>query len=994
MPGTSGVPAGECNFGLGDAALMPRVAAHVHICLRWLVLAGTFFFHGLAGVSPAAAQSAVVENIQFVGNRRIPSATLQGRIFTRPGDVYNEDMLRRDFQALWNTQYFEDVRMEVEDSPDRPNAKVVVFYVSERPTVRRIEYCKLEDPAATPVAGKCDSVGTLTESEILEKFKDQKVGLSVESRFDPTRIKQAENVLRGLLGEKGRQFAVIKPTYERIPATNAVILRFNINEGPKVKVGNIDIQGNQAFSDRRIVRSMRHSRPYAVPMWLFDWKIADKTFDRRKLAEDQEIGIRGLYQDNGYFTVLVQDPELETVDTLPGRGIHGLRCWFGLGALCVPRFTPAKPGKKTNIAIPITEGDLWSMGKLFIRSDDPAKGLSFPVENLKAIFPIPEGETFKVDKIRKSLEDFKKAYGEYGFIDFVSEPNFDFDETNKKIDLTLSFSEGKQFWVRRIEFSGNTTTRDNVIRREVLLDEGDLFNNRFWEVSLLRLNQLDYFEEVKAEHAEVKRNVREGSVDILLKVKEKGKQSIGLTGGISGVAGSFIGLSYQTNNFLGRGETMTFSAEFGDRQRNFLFGFTKPYVFDRPISTGFTLFSSRFSFDQARETGILLGRRISVGDPNSTQNYNQNSTGFTVFASYPLRRFAFTRVGLTYSLSKTSIDAFSDASQLLFELIQFRSFAGPSALEGITSSKIQPTISHNTVNHPINPTQGKSFFYAVGFEGGPIGGNVNSFTNVFEAKYFRPINKKRNVLGFRTLVAYGTGYGGQSLAPYSRYYMGGEDTVRGFDIRNISPVAFVPVESAQQVFFFDPTQLDANGNPRLRSISVPVLDYSVTFPGGDSQIVTNAEYRIPLVGPVAMSIFFDVGLNGALRRSQLRLNEVGLDSLRQKFPNSTIDDNLAIASGTNFKMRTSTGIEFVVQLPVLNAPFRIYWAYNLNRIRQVIPEPRGTFNPNDPVFQGLPPGVLDSQVLPQLNASLDINARRLNFVEPLKTFRFTVSRTF
>lgn len=965
-------------------------------------MAGLLFTHGFAGVSGAlaaelaeAAQSAVVESIQFVGNRRIPSATLQARIFTRPGDVYNEDLLRRDFQALWNTEYFEDIRMEVEDSPERANAKIIVFYVSERPTVRRIEYCKMEAADAVPVGGsKCDAIGTLTESEILERFKEEKVGLSIESRFDPTRIKRAEVVLRQLLGEKGRQFAVIRPTYERIPATNAVILRFNVNEGPKVKVGDINIEGNQAFSDRRVIRSMRHSRPYAVPMWLFDWKIGSKTFDRRKLAEDQEIGVRGLYQDNGYFTVVVQDPELETVDTLPGRGLHGLRCWFGISLFCFPRFTPAKPGKATNITIPVEEGELYRMGKLFIRSDDPEKGLSFSADNLKAIFPLKEGDVFGVDRIRKSLEDYKKVYGEFGFIDFVSQPDFNIDEANKKIDLTLEFTEGKQFWVRRIEFAGNTTTRDNVIRREVLLDEGDLFNNRFWEVSILRLNQLDYFEEIKPEHAEIKRNVREGSVDILLKVKEKGKQSIGLTGGISGIAGSFIGLSYQTNNFLGRGETMTFSAEFGDRQRNFLFGFTKPYVFDRPISTGFTVFSSRFSFDQARETGIILGRPISIGDPNSTQNYDQNSTGFTLFASYPLRRFAFTRVGMTYSLSRTSINAFSDASRLLFELIQFRNFAGPSALQGITSSKIQPTISHNTINHPINPTSGKSFFYAMGFEGGPIGGNVNTLTQIFEAKYFRPINKKRNVLGFRTLISFASGYGDQVLPPYNRFYMGGEDTVRGFDIRSISPVAFVPIESAQQIFFFDPTQLDANGNPRLRSINVPVLDYTVTFPGGDTQVVGNAEYRIPLVGPVGMSLFFDVGLNGALRRNQLQLNPTGLDSMRQKFPGATITDRLNLASGTNFRLRTSAGIEFVVQLPVVNAPFRLYWAYNFNRIRSLISEPRGEFNLNDPVFATLPPGVLQSQVLPQLNAGLDIGARRLNFIEPLRTFRFTVSRTF
>ncbi len=972
---------------------MPRAAARAKSFPQFfLLVAGVLLFHGLAGVFPVRAQSAVVGGIQFVGNRRIPSATLQGRIFTREGDVFNEDLLRRDFQALWNTQYFEDIRMEVEEHPDRPDAKVIVFYVSERPTIRRIEYCKLQDPAAVPVAGKCDAVGSLTESEILEKFKDQKVGLSVESRFDPTRIKQAENVLRGLLGEKGRQFAMIRPTYERIPATNAVILRFNINEGPKVKVGAIDIQGNAAFSDRKIIRSMRHSRPYAVPLWLLDWKVADKTFDRRKLAEDQEIGVRGLYQDNGYFTVVVQDPELDTVDVLPGRGIHGFRCWFGIGALCVPRFTPATPGKRTNITIPVTEGDLFRMGKLFVRSDDPAKGLSFPVENLKTIFPIPEGEIFRVDKVRKSLEDFKKVYGEFGFIDFVSEPNFDFDEANKRIDLTLNFNEGKQFWVRRIEFSGNTTTRDNVIRREVLLDEGDLFNNRYWEVSLLRMNQLDYFEEIKAEHAEIKRNLREGSVDILLKVKEKGKQSIGLTGGISGVAGSFIGLSYQTNNFLGRGETMTFSAEFGDRQRNFLFGFTEPYLFDRPISSGFTLFSSRFSFDQSRETSLLIGQRIQL-DPNIAQNYDQNSKGFTLFASYPLKRFSFTRVGVTYGWTETNINTFSSASRLLFETLQFRGVAGPSALRGIRSSRIVPTISYNTVNNPINPTGGKSFFYSMSFEGGPLQGNVNAITNIFEAKYFRPINKRRNVLGFRLLSAFATGFGGRVLPPFNRFLLGGEDTVRGFDIRNISPVTFIPQQQSSSLFFLDPTQLDSGGNPQLRQVNVPILFYSPSLPGGDAQAVGNFEYRIPLVGPVSVSLFIDAGFTGILRRSQLQLDPGGLQQLRAQFPNARIDRDLVPISGSNFKLRTSTGVEFVVQLPVVNAPFRIYWAYNPHRVRREFTAPRTEFFVSDELRRSLPPGVLESQILPQLN-TLAANPLRLPFFEPIRTFRFTVSRTF
>ena len=136
-------------------------------------------------------------------------------------------------------------------------------------------------------------------------------------------------------------------------------------------------------------------------------------------------------------------------------------------------------------------------------------------------------------------------------------PHIDVHDDTKTIDLTFDFDEQKQYFVRRIDFSGNTATRDKVIRRELLLNEGDIFNNRYWELSLLRLNQLNYFDAVKPENAEIKRNTKQGTVDILLKLKEKGKQSISLTGGVSGIAGSFIGLSYQTNNFLGLGETLT-----------------------------------------------------------------------------------------------------------------------------------------------------------------------------------------------------------------------------------------------------------------------------------------------------------------------------------------------------------------------------------------------------------------------------------------------------
>ncbi len=337
----------------------------------------------------------MVERIEFLGNRRIRSDTLKARIFSREGDAYNEETLRRDFQALWNTQFFEDVKLRVEDSPERADGKIIIFDVKERPVIRRIRY---------------DGIHSISESDILDRFKERKVGLTVESQFDPTKIKKAEVVLRELLGEHGRQFAKVTPQYERIASSNAVILVFKIEEGPKVKVGHIKFTGNHAFSDRKLIRAMHHDRPYSIPLYLTEIAVLTKTYDRDKLSEDLEVGVRGLYQDNGYFKVLVKDPILENVDTVA----------YKLG---VPfPFTGKGVGKAVNITIPIEEGDRYQMGDLKIISADPDKALSLKTEALKNIFPLKNGDLFATGKVRKALETYKNAYGEYGFIDFTAEP--------------------------------------------------------------------------------------------------------------------------------------------------------------------------------------------------------------------------------------------------------------------------------------------------------------------------------------------------------------------------------------------------------------------------------------------------------------------------------------------------------------------------------------------------------------------------------------------
>ena len=913
------------------------------------------------GQQPPAA---VVDRIIFLGNRRIRSDTLKARIFSREGDPYNEETLRRDFQALWNTQFFEDVKLRVEDSPDGPNHKNIIFDVKERPVIRRIRY---------------DGIHSISESDILDRFKEKKVGLTVESQFDPTRIKKAEVVLKELLGEHGRQFAKVTPQYERIASSNAVILVFKIEEGPKVKVGRIKFTGNHAFSDRKLIRAMHNDRPYSIPLYITEINVLSKTYDREKLIEDIEVGIRGLYQDSGYFKVSVGEPILESIDT------EGYR-------LGVP-LTGRTKGKAVNITIPIEENERYKMGTLKIVSADPDKALSLKVEALKTVFPLKQGDIFSAAKVRKAIEDYGKAYGQYGFIDFTAEPQFDIDDAAKRIDVTMRFTEEKQYYVRRIDFTGNTTTRDKVIRRELLLDEGQLFNKRAWEISILRLNQLNYFERIEEDKAvEIKRNTKDGTVDLNLKLKEKGKQSIGLQGGVSGLAGTFIGLTYQTNNFLGLGETLTFSAQFGDLQRSFMFGFTEPYLFDRPIQSGFTIFDSRYNFDQAKQEAIALGQSVSI-NPQYVQNYTQNSTGFTVFASYPVKRLSFTRFSLTYGLTRTNIESFNAASTLLFEQLQFRSVAGPSALDGIVSSTVTPSVTHNTIDNPQNPRKGRSYFYSVAFSG--LGGNVKSVTNVFSYTQFRPVFKKRNVLGFHFTSAYTTGYGGGEVPPFSRFYMGGENDLRGYDIRSISPVTFIPTATSQTFTFTDPTTLSGSGSPLQRSFTVPILTYTATLPGGDTQTSGNIEYRIPIVGPVTASLFLDGGTDGILKEGALKLNPSGLTSLEQQFPAANVNSQLAIAPGTNFRVRGSTGIEFGVQLPIVQAPFRVYYAYNVNRLHSEIISPPDYINPTELALlkSSLPAEVYNTQVLPLLQEFV-VNPGRLNYFEPKTTFRFTVGKTF
>jgi outer membrane protein insertion porin family len=923
--------------------------------MTWLVLL----------CSLGMGQQDIVTGIEVSGNRRIPAETIRGRIFTHAGDVYDPAGLERDFNALWNTGYFEDIRFEREQTP---KGWVLHIIVKERQTIREITYTGLS---------------SVTTSDVLDAFKHTKVSLSPESQYDPTKVKKAEVIIKELLASRGRQYATVRSEVRQIPPS-AVGITFVIKEGSKVKVGKIHFEGNKHVSTRVLIKAMKNLRPLGVPHSIFLEGVFAKTYDGSKLDEDTEH-IREEFQNRGYYKVIVQDPDVKIHDT----GKKGFHIW------------PIQhgPGKAADISIALEEGDQYRLKEITFTNNKAVTNTKI----LRAQFPIKDGDIFSREKIAKGLENLRKAYGTQGYINFTSVPTPHFDEDKKVISLEIDIDEGKQFFVRRIEFQGNTTTRDKVIRREIALEEGQQYNQQLWEFSILRLNQLGYFDQIKADDPNVTErhiNEKDGTVDLTLKLKEKGKNSIGLSGGVSGLSGSFIGLNYSTNNFLGLGETLTVQVDLGTRQRDLLFGFTEPYLFDRPLQLGFQVYTRKFNYNQVRETQILTGQQLNVSQAiqDNLQNYTQNSDGFSMSLSYPLKR-SLKRVGVTYSFDRSSLTALSDASKQLFTNLAFSGFSGPNSLEGIITSKIFPSYTYNTLDSSYQPRNGKSLF--LGFELAGLGGTVRSLRPVVQYKRAIPMQKHRNAVLFNFQGSFITGYGGVVAPPFERFYEGGEYDLRGFDIRTVSPVAFLPDRAAIPLENPDGTFVPLDKfNPRRGTYNIPIPAERIVFPGGDLSLITNLEYRITIASSVTLAPFLDFGVDPILRKSQLRINSGQLEALNNTLfgcPGVDVALNcigqhseqftqiLEPVSSTNWTPRMSTGLELQVLLPVLNAPFRIYYAFNPMRLDTTAQSPV-------PITRDMfPLGAAGDFTHALAVASF---APKFDLKEPRRTFRFTVGTTF
>ena len=781
-----------------------------------------------------------------------------------PYDEAIEQIMRSDFKSLWGTNFLDNLSIETRDYTFSNGVvgKILVYNMEERQRVKNIDY----------IGSK-----KVDRTKVEEKLKETNTVIRLDTFIDPVLIRKVENIARDLMKEKGFQSAeVTHEITETSGGPKQVNLVFKLNEGPKVKIRRVDFVGNQAMSDRTLKGRMKENRAH----WWLSWITGRGTYQEIKFEEDAERVLEH-YRNRGYIRAQVSEPQINVLADSRDRKTR----WIEL-------------------RIPVTEGSRYRVDQFDVAGNTVVK-----TDALKPLFNVRVGEYYNWKDIRKGFQKAQEIYGTGGYMDFTGYPEYKFSDdpntvqetppgtapavavaegqASPTVDVTLKIEEGKQYFVNRITFTGNTTTRDNVIRRELRLYEGNVFDTQSLQYSIKRLNQLGYFKPLEGPGKDVnidKITTADNKVDVRLKLEEQNRNQLTFGAGVSQFEGFFGQLSFQTANFLGRGESLTVSLQGGQRAQDYTLAFTEPFLFDRNITGGLNLFKR---------------------DVRYIGQFTQKSTGAVLTGGMPIGR-GFTRFFTNYSYERVRVTEVSDAynDPLLLQRNPFLRDALLLEQSGARIiSRVTPSLIYNSVDQPIFPTTGKRLSVSSDLAG--LGGNTRFTKPAIEGVAFLKQNNRMSV-GFRAQMEYIRNFSSQPLPIFERLFLGGEYSIRGFDLRQVGP----------------------------QDLSTGLVL------GGNKSLLFNVEQIITIAGPVRLILFYDAGQvrdtgqGFALKEDALEV----VQNVPVLFdPNSTatltevgfIPEIRSVGQRSAFK--TSTGAEIRFFMPVLNVPFRLIFAYNPQR---------------------------------------------------------------
>ena len=746
-----------------------------------------------------------------------------------------EEIVLADFRRLWDTTFLDDLWIEVEDDPFENGVEGVrvIFNMEERQRVKVVAFSGSDE---------------LDRGDIEDKLQEGGMAIRLDTFIDPQAVSRVEAALRLMFAEKGYQFAEVSHDITAVAGGPKLVhLTFHMSEGPKVQIEKIEFVGNRAMNDRSLKRKMKSTKE----RWWLSFISGRGTYQPYMFEEDAQHIIEH-YRNKGYITAQVGQPGVEYLEDSPDGKTRGVR-----------------------LRIPVSEGERYRVGNVTVDGNTVLSS-----EVLLLLFDLKAGEFYSEKQVREGLDKTREVYGSRGYYEFTGFPDLvprDLAASENGngngggsatvasqpiVDVTMRLQEGMQYFVNRITFVGNLTTHDEVIRRELRLVENGVFDTEGLKYSIRRLNQLGYFEPLEDDAIQVEPAEQENEVDLTVALREQQLNQLTFGAGVSQFDGFFGQLSFKTTNFLGQGESLTLTAMSGSRAKNYQLAFTEPFVFGRPISAGFNLYKRDIHY---------------IGQ------FTQSSVGTSVTAGF--RVSVFTRMFMSYSYEEVEVKELNPLF-LASPFLRLNPFFADALLLGLggvrTISKITPSIRYNTVDHPILPTTGRS--YSAGIELAGLGGNTSFYKPSVEGIWYLR-HTSRTSIGLRTRFEFITPYAGSEQLPiFERLVLGGEYSVRGYDIRSMGPR--------------DP-------------ISGLVI-------GGTKSALFNAEYLVTISGPLRLVFFYDAGqVRGD--RQDFMMNE----------------------------FKTSTGAEVRFFMPVLNVPFRLIFAHNPqregvldNRFR---PAPKSTF---------------------------------------------------
>jgi outer membrane protein insertion porin family len=833
-----------------------------------------------------SAQSGTVERITVYGLSRMDIQAFMWLFDISEGDAYDEEIVRRQFRALWDKHLFEDITIEAEPGPQ--GGTVLVVKVRERPVLSSITY---------------EENKVLTRTQIEDHFKERQIELRLGQALDMGQVFFAEAAIRDLFGQKGFLDATVEAKVLEVTTTSRA-LEFTMTPGGKTRIRRIKFTGNEVFSNRKLKKMLKLVQERK---WYWPWSSKNLY---HPIKWDQDVaGVRDAYQNRGYIDIEThapivevrqkkkkagrkqgqqdaqeeepqpvapepeaKQPEQETIEPAEPltpkqqKKLEEKRRKEEKRARKQARKAKQKESKRwVYLTVPITEGPQYELGEITIEGNEV-----YPDPILRGQIPVAEGATLNNGALKIGVDRITRMYEDRGYLYANVVQRIQRREEGYTADVTVTVEEDRPYHVGRIEFRGNSATHDRVLRREMQLMEGDLFSRSKLDLSRIKVNQLGYFQ-VTGEPL-IEPIEKENKVRITLPGIEQGRNEIQVGGGFSGLEGAFFSGIYSTRNFLGRGQVVSTAIQVGGRSNRYQISFQEPWFLGRPYLFGVSLFRRDTDFgsnltSEADGLGILLGRRLGP----------------------------FSRFNLNYS----------------FEQVTSRSrTAGTATGEGTVLeteneiSSITPIYVFSTINSPYRPNRGMSVTTSVQVAGGPLGGSVSyvkplinatRYQRAFGRSYLAVHGEAGVVRQFGDIDEVATS-NVEGVPRYQRFWLGG-DTLgpRVFETRTITPRRYVKVVDGVIVDVVgDVTGLPPDDFIQVNGVPVPIEV------GGDRMFLVQAEWVYPLNEQADLAFFVDAG-----------------DAL---FEDTDLDFTTT---------RASAGLELRFHLPIFPVPLRLIYGVPL-----------------------------------------------------------------